>query len=62
MNINHSNPDGESLGTLVEEPSLQEVIYKRRFPLAEAMKTSITLEEMDRRLTEKIYRHFHPES
>lgn len=62
MSINYTHTDEEPLGTLLEEPSLQEVIHKRRFPLAEAMKTSITLEEMDRRLTEKIYRHFHPES
>ena len=46
----------------VSEPSMNEVIYKRRFPLAEAMKTSITLEELDRRLTDMIHHHYHHES
>lgn len=46
----------------VSEPSMNEVIYKRRIPFAEVMMTSITLEELDGRLSDKIYRHYHPES
>lgn len=59
--VSYTNEDA-SLGTMAAEPSMHEVIYKRKFPLAEAMKTSITLEEMDRRLTGLIHRHYHPEA
>ena len=50
------------LGTMAAEPSMHEVIYKRRFPLAEAMKTSITLEESRRLMEERVYRFYHPEA
>ncbi len=46
----------------VSEPTMNGVVHDCSIPLAEAMKTSITLEELDGRLSDKIYRQYHPES
>jgi hypothetical protein len=40
-------------------------LYEERYrvvPISEVLKHGMTLEESERRLTEKIHRHFHPEA
>lgn len=52
----------ESSVPTANEPTVQEAVRKRRYPMAEAMKSSITLEELDSHLTDLIHRHYHPEA
>ena len=59
--VSYTNEDA-ALGAMSAEPSMHEVIHKRRFPLAEAMKTSITLEESRRLMEERVYKFYHPEA
>ena len=48
--------EDESCPHMANEPSFQEMIQKRRFPLSEAMKTSITLEESRKIMETKLTR------
>jgi hypothetical protein len=50
--------EDESCPHTASEPSFQEMIQKRRFPLSEAMKTSITLEESRKIMEDRIARRF----
>ena len=59
--VSYTNEDA-ALGAMSAEPSMHEVIHKRRFPLAEAMKTSITLEESRRLMEERVYKFYHPKA
>lgn len=54
-------PIDEDGVSMAAEPSVQESISKRRVSMAEVMSNSITLEESQRILEERIYRFYHPE-
>lgn len=54
-------PIDEGGVAMAAEPSVQETITKRRVSMAEVMSHSITLEESQRILEERIYRFYHPE-
>lgn len=58
----YSNLDEESNPMVASEPAMQEMIVKRKYSLAKAMETSMTVDELDRHLTKLIHRHYHPEA
>lgn len=58
----YTNPDEESNSLEVSEPSMQEMSAKRKHSIAEAMENSMTLDELDRHLSEIIHRHYLPEA
>lgn len=58
----YTNPDEESNHEVAAEPAMQEMIAIRRHSLAKAMETSMTMDELDRHLTDLIHRHYHPEA
>ena len=57
----YSFEEEESCTPIASEPSIQEIINTRRFPLSEAMKSCVTLEESRKIMEERIYKHYHPE-
>lgn len=58
----YTNLDDDCNSMMAAEPAMQEMIAKRKYSLAKAMETSMTVEELDRHLTELIHRHYHPEA
>ena len=58
----YTNPDEESNSIDVSDPSMQEMSANRKYSIAEAMKNSMTMDELDRHLSEIIHRHYHPEA
>ena len=58
----YTNPDEQRIPTVAAEPTVQEMIAKRNHSFSKAMETSMTLDELDRHLTEIIHRHYHAEA
>ena len=58
----YSNPDEESNSIDVSDPSMHEMCAKRKYSIAEAMENSMTMDELDRHLSEIIHRHYLPEA
>lgn len=56
------DPDEEINSIDVSDPSMQEMCAKRKYSIAEAMENSMTMDELDRHLSEIIHRHYHPEA
>ena len=53
-------PIDEGGVAMAAEPSVQETITKRHVSMAEVMRHSITLEELDKHLDTLINKHYHP--
>lgn len=58
----YPNHDKESNHEVAAEPAMQEMIAIRRHSLANAMEISMTVDELDRHLTDLIHSHYHPEA
>lgn len=58
----YTNPDEESNSLEVSDPSMQEMSAKRKYSIAEAMENSMTVDELDRHLSEIIHRYYLPEA
>ena len=58
----YSDEEKESAVGVASEPVVVYGVNRaRRVPISEVMKNSMTLEESENLITQKIYKHFHPE-
>lgn len=62
MSVKPYSNDEENKPMVASEPVMREMIAKRKHSLAKAMESSMTVDELDRHLTELIHRHYHPEA
>lgn len=58
----YNYPDEESNPTMASEPVMQEMIAKRKYSFVKAKESGMTVDELDRHLTELIHSHYHPEA
>lgn len=62
MSVKQYPIEEEGSGSLkASEPSVQEIIHKRRVSMSEVMNQSMTLEDSRKIMEERIYRFYHPE-